>query len=127
MDPTEPNPAKTTAELLDLVRRGFRVQFDVIAREKCIPVALPPFFKVEPNGKPGELELTFRYQDGLAHELLDCDEASLHLADHLELVYHASELHTQLLATCRSSPRIALVLKACTSDPNTIHIDLLSG
>lgn len=137
MDHAEPNPTKTTAELYTLVCQEFRTLFRAL--KEAPSSDLPPFIKVDKN------EVRFLYEGGMAHQLLGHDDLSRHLANHLELVYFASELFNhQLRAHLKAPPLIErrreitrrapnplpaakLIVTACASDPDAVRIEFHPG
>lgn len=145
MDKTEPNPVKTTDELLRLIRQEFpRLLTTVLERKRRDNLSAHPFVHVGPNGSPEQTVVTFLYQGGLAHALLDNDHGADFLAGHLELVYLCSEVHNRRFREhVQASPIVSdreeieappetreqplaaarLIVRACTSDPMAIHIE----
>ncbi len=145
MATTEPSPVKPTDELLRLIRQEFPKLFTALLQQAF---SEHPFVHVGPNGSPKQLMVSFLYQGGLAHMLLDSDHGSDFLAGHLELVYLCSEVHNRWFRDHVEAPHIVedpeqieakpeawekplakarLVVRACTSDPTTIHIEFHPG
>lgn len=142
---TEPNPAKPTDELLRLIQQEFLKLFKAVTTSKEIDL---PFIHIGPNGKPNEALVSFLYQGGLAHVLLDHDHGAAFLEDHLELFYLCSEAHTRLANEAFCAPflidardrlldppegrearliRSILRVQACTSNPGNVTVTFHPG
>lgn len=143
---TESSPIKPTDELLRLIREEFRKLLVATMQEKNN--SSYPFIHIGPNGKPEEQMVSFLYQGGLAHMLLDDEHWATFLASHLELVYLCSEAHNRFTKQHFKAPPLIedrtrlndppevrdrplaqalLVVRASTGDPHTIHINFDPG